>query len=735
MLTLCTGRLVAVAENASAATESRLAAIDAARAKHERALIELEQQRRLLLAKTNRGSNTIEPQPDSSTQIPFDSIPFSDITSMGMGPLMDVEVVTASRKAESREEAPNVIYVFTHEQIKQRGYKFIKDILQVVPGFHVSFSTDYVQSIRGIAPMDNEKLTLMINGHIINGLSEPKFLDGPINFDIVERVEVIVGPGSVLYGPETTGGIVNLITRTPSSPEVHLTAGNHSFQSHTVLYAKQWDEDKSYMVSGSYVRQDGYKQDPSLNYHAYPNVGNTEIGGLRYPSHLLYAQAQMGETWFQFSSYYGNVPDLAITDTAISLGEDPFTVRRNDFVNSFLVRDNTSLTSDLSLHYEVSFDNKRFSRRAERTEIWSGAPNYDLTQNIYGIEVGVKHQSEKNYLQAGIQYKYKENSHNYVFHWDPSDPSKNSYNRNLVEIRDTQAAGFYISDEYAMHDKVKLVGACRFDFDTTLDSSKVYISPRAAVIFRPKEAWTSKLMYNRATRIPSPWMTPMNNLWGNGNPNASLYPVSYSINPMAEHPEVLDAYEWQNIFYFDQLRTSINIYYQKLKDVVTWYSPYSNAGDFDGYGIEADATYQLNPKMKIWGNLAHTQAEFSARDSSAQLPFAKNDNGEPLSVPFLTSNVGTDWYLSDNLHLSTTLRYFTRQPAYDRVTANYIYISNQFYLDTTLAWEGALHDNLDIYLTGMNLLNNRNYVSQQYVQGMYKPRGVSIYLSASYRFK
>src|SRR5689334_7951954 len=79
-----------------------------------------------------------------------------DDLQLSLSDLFNIKVVTASKAEESIDDAPNVMYVITQEQIRRRGYKSLKDIFQVVPGFGVQQKDiQFVGQVRGIAPNDN----------------------------------------------------------------------------------------------------------------------------------------------------------------------------------------------------------------------------------------------------------------------------------------------------------------------------------------------------------------------------------------------------------------------------------------------------------------------------------------------------------------------------------------------------------------------------------------------------
>ena len=160
--------------------------------------------------------------------------------------LMQIQISTMSRVDERIDEAPGSVYVYTRDVIQKRGYRSLGELLQTVPGFTV-FHRDlqFVAGVRGLNANDNEKITLLINGQNLNGVSEPDFLNGPINLDNVERVEVIVGPSSLFQPANTLAATVNVITKDMQGFEVIGAIGNDLPYSATLMTGKQWAADSS----------------------------------------------------------------------------------------------------------------------------------------------------------------------------------------------------------------------------------------------------------------------------------------------------------------------------------------------------------------------------------------------------------------------------------------------------------------------------------------------------------
>jgi hypothetical protein len=332
---------------------------------------------------------------------------------------------------------------------------------------------------------------------------------------------------------------------------------------------------------------------------------------------------------------------------------------------------------------------------------------------------------------------------NYVFQWDPFNPSDGAAGGNannviqpLLVIRDTYGIGAYASEEYQVRDDLKLVAACRWDKNTQISFDKNYVSPRAAVIYRPVELLTTKLIFNTATRLPQGWQGPLNAVWGIGNPAAPAYAI---INTTAQRPEVLSTLEWQNIINYHTTRAAISLYYQRLKDFISWGGPFTNVGDFTGYGAELSVKSYVNKQLMLWGNASFTRANFTVTSNGTSFGnVVATDKGEMAAVPALTANVGTTYELVKGYFVSPTIRYFTHQPTW-YWTSNtppngdgyWGYSDNRVYVDVTGLATNVIKG-LDVSLIGSNILNNTSTVAAQYLQGRYRELGVEVMLQLTY---
>jgi len=140
-----------------------------------------------------------------------------DLFQMSMEELLQIEVTTASGFKQNVSQSPANMTIYYPWQWQAMGIERLDQLLAIVPGFHVmqsqiSLNMD-IYSTRGLKPELNNMINLLMDGQLIkayNGGSTTfgfkKSLAG------IKRIEIIKGPGSVLYGADAFSGVINLIT-------------------------------------------------------------------------------------------------------------------------------------------------------------------------------------------------------------------------------------------------------------------------------------------------------------------------------------------------------------------------------------------------------------------------------------------------------------------------------------------------------------------------------------------
>lgn len=149
----------------------------------------------------------------------IDTTGVKSLFEMSLSDLMNQKVVSASKYVQSAAEAASSIGAITADEIKKFGYKTLGEALNSQRGMYLSNDKNYIQvGSRGFSrPADyNNRIVLMIDGHIMNEVIYGSAFMGNglgINLDNVEKIEIIRGPGALVYGSGAMLNIINVIMK------------------------------------------------------------------------------------------------------------------------------------------------------------------------------------------------------------------------------------------------------------------------------------------------------------------------------------------------------------------------------------------------------------------------------------------------------------------------------------------------------------------------------------------
>jgi outer membrane receptor protein involved in Fe transport len=151
---------------------------------------------------------------------PAPTKPGAGAASLELPEAIDVsDMVLAAAKAPiSVQESPSIISVITRDQILQRGYRTLSDVLQTIPGFEAGrFQYSYRYSDAATRGNFNVILVLWNGISVVNPKEGIVPMDRRLPLDAIDRLEVTSGPGGVLWGANAFLGVVNIITRDAKS--------------------------------------------------------------------------------------------------------------------------------------------------------------------------------------------------------------------------------------------------------------------------------------------------------------------------------------------------------------------------------------------------------------------------------------------------------------------------------------------------------------------------------------
>ncbi|HEX5683288.1 MAG TPA: TonB-dependent receptor [Ideonella sp.] len=151
--------------------------------------------------------------------------------------LGNLQITSVSKRAERLADAPTSVYVITTNDIRRSGATSLPEALRLAPNLQVarSSASEYVVSARGFAGNSANKMLVLVDGRsVYTPLYSGVFWDvQDLMLEDVDRIEVISGPGSTLWGTNAVNGVINIITRDASSTQGSLataSAGTDGFR-------------------------------------------------------------------------------------------------------------------------------------------------------------------------------------------------------------------------------------------------------------------------------------------------------------------------------------------------------------------------------------------------------------------------------------------------------------------------------------------------------------------------
>ena len=195
-------------------------------------------------------------------------------------------VVTADRVEKAETETSATVSVITAEDIEDSGASNLADLLDTLPGVQFrSYSgpAEAQVSMGGFGENSYGRVVVLVNGRLKNNIDMRGLNWMSVPLESVERIEVLHGGGSVLYGSGAVGGVINIITKETDAPlEVEAGVSVGSFLTHRESASVGASNSLgSLRVGGSYYSTDGYRDRSASNYAA------AGLSGSLYPTDLL----------------------------------------------------------------------------------------------------------------------------------------------------------------------------------------------------------------------------------------------------------------------------------------------------------------------------------------------------------------------------------------------------------------------------------------------------------------
>jgi len=511
----------------------------------------------------------------------------SNLYDMDLSALMNIEVTTASKKAQSIDQAPAAVFVISKEDIKGYGYHNIGEALRMVPGVEIMQSGDqnYEVAIRGFditSYNTSNKVLWLIDGRSVynDGYGGVRLSSFPISMDDIERIEVIRGPGSCLYGANAFSGIINVITKKAIDQHgifAKVTYGNFGQTNSNIRYGAGSGKLSYKLTAGfdnidkSKTRYSGLSSD-SITTLTGLGWKNTSINAMRnlYGNFVLNydlsetsnINLSSGISSNQADEYYNNPAPMYANDYFVKLNY-------NDKKNTFRIYYNGQQAN--------GYNTGLYVKQANSTSTFTDLDKLMIATQMIDAEYqrSIKF-GEKVSAIAGLSYRENFVSGN-IFSID----GKNKTNSEGL------AAGFG-QIEYNPIDKLSVVLGGRYDYNTVVGAN---FDPRLTAVYSINENQNIRIGAGTATRNPTfidtymnanVKLTDLNGITGNHSPETylgsqseyMLLKVNGDKNLKPERQKNIDL--GYNVKLGKKLELKLDVYYAQMNNLLKF-------GNTDGY--------------------------------------------------------------------------------------------------------------------------------------------------------
>ena len=481
-------------------------------------------------------------------------------------------IVSATRKTQSIDLAPASVGLVTWQQLQERGTSSFDDAFNSINGIVATRSSNSnVQSlsIRGASETAGggigNRVLLLLDGRPAITPESGGALWNLVPLGAVERIEVIKGAYSSLFGSSAMGGVINVITRQPDTirrTDLHVHYGFYGKPPAYIDYDIYRDfygvdvttSDKigkfSYVFNGSLQDNDGHRESTEMRLtnifgkvkYAFSPNRSMEVSLIQNKIHN-----DTPATWLSRSQAY-SVPEYRKDDT----------------------QDRREINADL--HYEAfAHSNLKYSTRfyyygAFSDFIFNGDPENDSTNVNTGHQYVDEENVDAHRIGNNTQIDINLNKHHYLIggfevQFDHVNGQPDTV---LYGIHDAWNAGFYMQDEISAGKKWTITAGARYDYyDLTGTYMESNLSPKIAAVYRASNTVSFRSLLARAFRNPSIAERFTKFEQGGG--------FSFKVSPYLRAEKLtLSAELGSKIAFGNKVKTDVAVYYNRYKDLISY---------------------------------------------------------------------------------------------------------------------------------------------------------------------
>jgi iron complex outermembrane receptor protein len=602
-------------------------------------------------------------------------VKLDDVFDMFDGLVKARKVSVASGVSQDTGSAPAVTTLITAQDIEAIGARTLDEALEMVPGLHVGkrgAGYDAIYTMRGIHTNPSPEVLFLLNGTPFKNAFDGRAPTDIFPVSVIQRIEVIRGPGSALYGADAFAGVINIITKNAADIQgTELGARAGAFQSRNIWlqHGGQYGA-VDFAVMLDWAKSDGYdgrvEEDAQTQFDAVfgqygappasqaPGALNTQRDLLH-----LYLDAGFGKHWRWRGSLRQN--KNAGRGLGISQALDPensTSTANSDNFSTDLTYHNTGFAANWVLQAQLAYQyidgfgdytmfppgafggafpegffwqagNKSDELRLESNALFRGWSNHALRVGAGWQQSRLRDvTARRNWgmdLASGMPYPLG----------DMQDFSNSADAFILHTSRRNTFA--YLQDSWAFHSDWELTAGIRYDEFSDFGSTT---NPRLALVWKTTPTLTTKFLFGSAFRAPYFLELGLNNpLLGIGNPGLQA--------------ETIDTYElaW-DWFATPDLHLTLNLFHYQIKDKIGFPGgqyQYANYGEWDGQGFEFEARWKLSARAALLFNYAYQDNE--------------DETGEPVADALRQSAYARlDWMFMPNWFLDINARWIADRP-------------------------------------------------------------------------
>lgn len=496
----------------------------------------------------------IEPSLNQADELLFQDIP---------------SVYSASKYEQKVTKAPASISIVSADDIKKYGYRTFGDILASLKGFYHTYDRGYgFAGTRGFGlPSDfNTRLLLLVDGHRYNENIFDSFDSAeafPVDIDAIERVEVVRGPGSSLYGSNAVFGVINVITkrgRDLQGGNVKASYGSFDAYKTSLSYGKRLSNGVEASLTGTFYDSQG---NSPLYYPEFDNPA-THNGISAHndedQSKKLMGKVSYGDFTLQglYAKRNKGIPTAAFGTVFNDPNER--TVDEQGFLD---LKYEHTFENQLNLQSRVSYN--KFTYRGDYP--YATVINKDFSRGQWWraeVEAS-KVVWDDHRLTAGGEFQ--------------SNYDQYQTNYDVSTYLDSQASTYkwaiFLQDEYSITKKLTFNAGVRLDYFSIFGET---VNPRLGLIYDLWDNTSVKLLYGTAFRAPNQFEL---NYFGTGIiPNRNLKPEKFeTLELILEH------------YFNDHLHGEFNVFHSDISDIIEYSTIGSNlqnrnTGDVESKGVE-----------------------------------------------------------------------------------------------------------------------------------------------------